>query len=221
MGGGENSVEYEEERALLIESLKRHGISERVLSAMREVPRHLFVPENRRNQAYVDSPLPIGHSQTISAPHMVAIMCDLLDLKEGQKVLEIGAGSGYNAAVMSRLVGNTGMVYSIERIEALADFAQNNLMNAGYNNVKIILDDGSLGYPQEAPFDRICVTASAPDTPQPLVDQLRSGGLMVIPEGDSYQQLFAIKKKADGTVTKEEWGGVIFVPMIGKYGFDV
>ena len=213
-------MEYERERALLIDSLRRYGIGEDVLAAMRKVPRHLFVPANVRDSAYMDTPLPIGHFQTISAPHMVAIMCNLLELREGQKVLEIGAGSGYNAAVMAELVGETGNVYSIERIGELVDFARKNLREAGYNNVEVILDDGSLGYSGEAPYDRICVTAAAPGTPHPLLDQLKAGGSMVIPEGDSYQQLFIIRKHADGSTTKEQWGGVVFVPLIGKYGFN-
>lgn len=213
-------MELEKERALLIESLRQHGICERVLSAMKEVPRHFFVTQSERGRAYVDTPLPIGHSQTISAPHMVAIMCNLLELEEGQRVLEIGAGSGYNAAVMSRLVGDTGIIYSIERIKELVLFAKSNLKKAGYSNVEVILNDGSSGYPQKAPYDRICVTASAPDTPIALVEQLRPGGIMVIPEGDSYQQLFIIRKNKDGTIVKKKWGDVFFVPMIGKYGFN-
>jgi protein-L-isoaspartate(D-aspartate) O-methyltransferase len=212
-------VELEKRRALLIDSLKKYGISEHILSAMKVIPRHFFVPETERGRAYADTPLPIGYSQTISAPHMVAIMCNLLELKEGQKVLEIGAGSGYNAAVMSQLVGDTGIIYSVERIEELVLFASSNLKKAGYSNVKIIQDDGSLGYLPEAPYDRICVTASAPETPRALVDQLKPGGIMVIPEGDSYQQLFVIKKNYDGTFVKKRWGDVFFVPLIGKYGF--
>jgi len=212
-------MEFEEERALLIGSLKKYGISDKVLSAMEEVPRHFFIPQSESGRAYVDTPLPIGNSQTISAPHMVAIMCNLLELEQGQHVLEIGTGSGYNAAVMSRLVGDSGRIYSIERIEELAIFAQKNLKRAGCSNVEVLRDDGSSGYPLKAPYDRICVTASAPETPLALIEQLKTGGIMVIPEGGSYQQLFAIKKNEDGSIVKKKWGDVFFVPLIGKYGF--
>ncbi|WP_319506289.1 protein-L-isoaspartate O-methyltransferase [uncultured Methanolobus sp.] len=214
-------MEYERERALLVKSLKEQRISDKTLNAMRKVPRHLFVPSVHMSQAYVDTPLPIGHAQTISAPHMVAMMCDLLDLQEGQKILEIGTGSGYNAAVMAEIIGEKGKIYSIERLEKLAVFAWENLERAGYTNVEVILGDGSLGYPDHAPYDRICVTASAPDTPEPLIDQLKSGGIMVLPEGEGYQRLYIIRKSMDGEVTKQDWGGVIFVPLIGHHGFKI
>jgi protein-L-isoaspartate(D-aspartate) O-methyltransferase len=214
-------MEYERERALLVKSLKEQRISDKTLNAMRKVPRHLFVPSVHISQAYVDSPLPIGHAQTISAPHMVAMMCDLLDLQEGQKILEIGTGSGYNAAVMAEIIGEKGKIYSIERLEKLAVFAWENLEKAGYSNVEVILGDGSLGHPDHAPYDRICVTASAPDTPKPLIDQLKPGGIMVLPEGEGYQRLYIIRKSMDGDVTKQDWGGVIFVPLIGHHGFKI
>ncbi len=214
-------MEYERERALLVKSLKEQRISDKTLNAMRKVPRHRFVPSVHISQAYVDSPLPIGHAQTISAPHMVAMMCDLLDLQEGQKILEIGTGSGYNAAVMAEIIGEKGKIYSIERLEKLAVFAWENLEKAGYSNVEVILGDGSLGYPDHAPYDRICVTASAPDTPKPLIDQLKPGGIMVLPEGEGYQRLYIIRKSMDGKVTKQDWGGVIFVPLIGHHGFKI
>ncbi|WMW21615.1 protein-L-isoaspartate O-methyltransferase [Methanolobus mangrovi] len=214
-------MEYERKRALLVKSLKEQNISDKTLSAMMKVPRHLFVPSVHMSQAYVDSPLPIGHAQTISAPHMVAMMCDLLELQEGQKVLEIGAGSGYNAAVMAEIIGQKGKIYSIERLEKLAVFAWENLERAGYSNVEVILGDGSLGYPDHAPYDRICVTASAPDTPKPLIEQLKPGGIMVLPEGEGYQRLYIIRKSMDGEVTKQDWGGVIFVPLIGHHGFKI
>ena len=212
-------VELSKERAELVARLKVHGISEKVLRAMLNVPRHLFVPSVHRSSAYVDAPLNIGYGQTISAPHMVAIMCDLLDLQEGHKVLEVGTGSGYNAAVMAELIGNTGMVYSTERITELVRSSKNNLKAAGYSNVEVFLSDGSIGLPEHAPYDRICVTASAPSIPQPLVQQLRSGGKMVIPVGEMFQSLYLVTKEKDGTVVTKEWGGVVFVPLIGKHGF--
>ena len=220
MGRRQNSMEYAKQRARLVSSLKNYGISEKVLDAMRKVPRHLFVPEVHRESSYVDTPLSIGYAQTISAPHMVAIMCKLLELEKGLKVLEIGTGSGYNAAVMAELVGREGKIYTVERIEELVKFARANLEETGYDNVEVILADGTLGYPPEAPYDRISVTASAPDTPRALVDQLRTGGLMAIPEGDIYQHLYLLKKKEDGTVLKRDWGGVSFVPLVGENGFN-
>jgi protein-L-isoaspartate(D-aspartate) O-methyltransferase len=214
-------MEYERERKKLVNSLREYNISEKTLNAMKKVPRHLFVPSVQTANAYVDHPLPIGYAQTISAPHMVAMMCDLLDLQEGFKVLEIGAGSGYNAAVMAEIIGSKGEIYSIERLEKLAVFAQENLKKAGYSNVEIINGDGSLGLPEHAPYDRICVTASAPCTPLPLVEQLKPGGMMVLPEGKTYQRLYLIKKDMDGNITKEDRGGVIFVPLVGNHGFNM
>ncbi len=212
-------VEFAKERAELVARLKVHGISEKVLNSMLNVPRHLFVPAVHISSAYVDTPLNIGYGQTISAPHMVAIMCNLLDLQEGHKVLEIGAGSGYNAAVMAEIIGNTGTVYSTERIPELVKSSKSNLKAAGYRNVKVNLSDGSIGLPEHAPYDRICVTASAPSIPEPLVQQLRSGGRMVIPVGEMFQSLYLVMKKSDGTVVSKEWGGVVFVPLIGRHGF--
>ena len=214
-------MEYERKRALLVKSLKEQRISDKTLNAMRKVPRHLFVPPVHRSQAYDDNPLPIGRAQTISAPHMVAMMCDLLDLQEGHKILEIGSGSGYNAAVMAEIIGKKGKIYSIERLEPLANFARENLKNTGYSNVEVILSDGSLGYPEQAPYDRISVTASAPETPKPLLEQLKPGGIMVLPEGEGYQRLYIIRKSMDGKITKQDWGGVIFVPLIGQHGFKI
>ncbi|MHC1568754.1 MAG: protein-L-isoaspartate O-methyltransferase [Candidatus Syntropharchaeia archaeon] len=210
-------MSFEEEREGMVTSLRFYHISERVLEAMRRVPRHLFVPEDLKSQAYVDKPLPIGSDQTISAPHMVGIMCDLLDLKERQKVLEIGAGSGYHAAVVSELIGKEGHVYTVERLKSLAETAEKNLKEAGYENVTIVVGDGSLGLPEYAPYDRINVTCAAPDVPPPLLDQLKVGGKMVIPIGREYQDLYLIEKRDE--IRKKKECGVMFVPLIGKYGF--
>ncbi|WP_406655810.1 protein-L-isoaspartate O-methyltransferase [Methanolobus sp. ZRKC2] len=212
-------MEYARQRAQLVSSLKNYGISEKILDAIRKVPRHLFVPEVHRGSSYVDTPLSIGYAQTISAPHMVAIMCNLLELEKGLKVLEIGTGSGYNAAVMAEIIGTEGKIYSVERLEPLIRFARANLEEAGYNNIEVIFADGTQGYPEKAPYDRICVTASAPCIPQALVDQLKTGGLMVIPEGDIYQHLYLLKKDDDGSIIKKDCGGVLFVPLIGEDGF--
>jgi len=186
---------------------------------MLRVPRHKFVPEYAQSTAYIDTPLEIGNGQTISAPHMVAIMCELLELSEGNKVLEIGAGSGYNAAVMAELVGKKGRIYTVERIEPLVNFARKNLEKTGYENVTVLLEDGSMGYSKYAPYDRITVTCAAPDIPEPLLEQLKPGGIMVIPVGTHSQELIRVKKDSEGKIHKEREGGVIFVPLIGKYGF--
>ena len=200
----------------LIESLRSY-VSERVVEAVSRVPRELFVPEELRAMAYEDRPLPIGYGQTISAPHMVAIMCDLLDLHEGMKVLEVGGGCGYHAAVMAELVGPSGQVYSVERIPELVEMARRNLESAGYRNVSMILGDGTLGYKEQAPYDRISVAASAPDIPEPLKEQLRPGGRMVIPVGSYSQDLLVVTKNHE--IRVERAMGVIFVPLIGEYGF--
>jgi protein-L-isoaspartate(D-aspartate) O-methyltransferase len=211
-------MEFEAQRDRLIEELRLLNISERVLGAMRRVPRHLFIPESEWKHAYADYPLPIGWGQTISAPHMVAIMCDLLDIGDGMKVLEIGAGSGYHAAVMAVLAGS-GHVYAVEVIEGLAEFARRNLKKAGITNVTVVTGDGSLGLPEYAPYDRINVACAAPDILNTLTDQLMRGGKLVIPVGRNFQELYLVTK-TDG-LKKEAKGGVVFVPLIGEKGFPV
>jgi len=213
----EEERDYEDARRRLIAELARHGVSEPVLAAMLRVKRHLFIPPYLREQAYSDYPLPIGEGQTISAPHMVAMMCDYLDLKRGEQVLEIGAGSGYHAAVIAELIGAEGRVYSIERIAWLADFAQQNLVRAGYRNVSVHQGDGTLGYSEHAPYDKISVTCASPDLPPPLLEQLKAGGKMVIPIGRFQQVLYLVEKK--NGVEKSRKVDVVFVPLVGKYGF--
>lgn len=212
---------FESVRARLIDRLKKRigvdHISEQVLHAMMSVPRHLFVRKGDIAHAYDDYPLPIGYGQTISAPHIVAIMCTLLDVEKGMKILEIGGGSGYHAAVLAELTGPDGMVYSIERIPELAEFARDNLRNAGYPNAAVMTGDGTLGLPEYAPYDRILVACAAPAIPPPLIDQLKRGGKMAIPIGDYMQELYIVHK--NDVISKEKSGGVIFVPLIGKYGF--
>ncbi|HWQ95885.1 MAG TPA: protein-L-isoaspartate O-methyltransferase [Candidatus Methylomirabilis sp.] len=208
---------FEAQSNRLIEGLRHHGISERVLAAMKRVPRHLFVPERERGSAYGDYPLPIGSGQTISAPHMVAIMCDLLDIREGMKVLEIGTGSGYHAAVMAVLAG-TGHIYSIERIESLALSARDSIKKAGIENVTVVVGDGSLGLPAFAPYDRISVAAASPGIPDTLTGQLKKGGKLIIPVGKHFQELYLVTK-TDG-LKKEDKGGVVFVPLVGEKGFS-
>jgi protein-L-isoaspartate(D-aspartate) O-methyltransferase len=210
-------MEFEIQKSRLIEELRQHGISERVLNAMKRVPRHLFVQEKEQRNAYGDYPLPIGWGQTISAPHMVAIMCDLLDIQDGMKVLEIGAGSGYHAAVMA-VLACSGHVYAVERIEELASFARDNLKKAGITNVTIIVEDGSLGLPRFAPYDRISVACAAPEILDTLTDELKVGGKLTIPVGRYFQELYLVTK-TDG-LKKEAKGGVVFVPLVGKKGFS-
>jgi len=210
----------DEKRKRMVERLKDElGISDKVAEAMMKVPRHVFVPYPYDKEAYVDTPLPIGKGQTISAPHMVAIMCDLLDLQEGDKVLEVGAGSGYHAAVVAEIVGKKGKVIAIERFPELAERAKQNLEYLGYDNVIIVVGDGSKGYEPEAPYDKIYVTASAPDVPKPLIEQLKPGGKMVIPIGRYEQYLYVVEKDREGKIHKRVWGPVRFVPLVGEYGF--
>ncbi len=223
-------MDFEEQRRRLVEKLIREGYirSERVAKAMLRVPRELFVPEELRHLAYEDTPLPIGHGQTISAPHMVALMTELADLRPGMKVLEVGTGSGYHAAVLAEVVAPSdeprekwGKVYTIERIPELARRAVENLRRAGYlDRVKVIVGDGSKGYPEAAPYDRIVVTAAAPDIPPPLVEQLKPGGKMVIPLGTRYYQtLYVVEKTRDGKIRARPVTPCLFVPLIGEYGW--
>lgn len=192
-------------------------IGERVLEAMEKVPREQFVPEEVRDFAYEDTPLHIGHGQTISAPSMVAIMCDILDVQPGNKVLDVGTGWGYHAAILSILAGH-GTVYSVERIPELAERARKILAEQGYDNVKVINGDGSSGLPEFAPYDRINVAAAAPELPDELADELAEGGRMVVPVGRYLQELILAVKK-NSKITTYEKGGVAFVPLVGKAGF--
>lgn len=213
---------YEEERHELIERLKRIGYvrSEKVLEAMEKVPRHEFLPPEAREHAYIDSPLHIGLGQTISAPHMVGMMLEVLDLQPGMKVLEIGAGSGYHAALMGELVRPDGKVYTVERLEELGLRAQETLERVGYSDiVEVVIADGSNGLPEHAPYDRITVAAAAPEVPEPLKEQLADGGRLLLPVGDRmFQDLVLIRRKGD-EYTKMDLGEVVFVPLIGEHGY--
>ena len=184
-----------------------------VLNALRRVPRHLFVPEAERRQAYADRPLPIGHDATVSAPTIVALMTELLDVRPGDRVLEIGTGSGYQAAVLAELARE---VYSIEIVEPLATAAAARLAGLGYRNVTVRAGDGYGGWPEQAPFDRIIVTAAAREVPQPLLDQLRPGGRMVIPLGrsDENERLVLIEKDRRGRIGRRTILPVRFVPLV-------
>lgn len=218
-----------QDRERLIESLKARGylVTTKVEAALRTVPREEFVHPDSRGYAYRDTPLSIKHGQTISAPHMCVIMCEGLNLDIGMKVLEIGAGSGYHAALCAEIIApagstNPGHVYTIEIVEDLIEFARKNLERSGYaDRVTLIHGDGGLGLEQLAPFDRIFVAAAAPSIPQPLLDQLAPGGIMLIPVGSPglYQELMLVLKSNEGDITKKRWGGVAFVPLTGKYGY--
>ena len=221
---------FEEKRRRLVESLTNRKIltNPKVVRAMLIVPRHKFVPEEAVSSAYIDSPLSIGQGQTISAPHMNAMMCEYLELKEGEKVLEVGTGSGYHAALCAELVApksseSKGHVYTIERLKQLAEGAKRSLKDTGYENiVTVIHGDGTLGYPEAAPYDKILVTAASPSKiPQPLKEQLKNGGVLCVPAGSKNfaQNLYIIKKRGEKFETKRV-SGVRFVPLIGKYGFD-
>jgi protein-L-isoaspartate(D-aspartate) O-methyltransferase len=192
----------------------RAAFSDRVMAAMGKVERHRFVPAAVANQAYRDSPLPIGNGQTISQPYIVALSTDLIDPKPDHVVLEVGTGSGYQAAVLAELVKN---VYSIEIVEALGREAAQRLANLGYRNVEVRIGDGYKGWPEKAPFDAIIVTAAAPLVPAPLVEQLKPGGRMVIPvdAGMLHQNLLLVEKQADGTTSSRIVLRVRFVPLTG------
>lgn len=213
----DKGIAWEERREELIRILRYESISDRVLDAFRKVPRQEFVPEDVREFAYYDTPLPIGKDQTISAPSMVAVMCEILDIHEGMKVLEIGTGLGYHAAIMA-VLARPGKVYTVERIPELGLEAREILKRLGFDNVEVVISDGSKGLPQYAPYDRISVAAAAPKVPQPLVDQLNDPGKMVIPVGKYIQDLFLIEKNKGKMATTSK-GGVAFVPLVGKFGF--
>jgi len=204
-----------QQRHRLVAGIEAEGVRDaRVLDAMRAVPRERFIPEHARDAAYGDHPLPIGHGQTISQPYIVALMTELLRPQPHHRVLEIGTGSGYQAAVLSGLVER---VYTIEIVAPLADRARSVLAELGYDNVEVRTGDGYGGWPEEAPFDGIIVTAAPDRVPQALVDQLAPGGRMVVPVGPVYavQSLVVIEKSEDGRVSRREVAAVRFVPMTG------
>jgi protein-L-isoaspartate(D-aspartate) O-methyltransferase len=189
----------------------------RVLAAMRDVPRHLFIPPPYDRAAYEDSPLPIGNGQTISQPYIVALMTELLKPEPDDNVLEIGTGCGYQSAILSHLVKK---VTSVERIPAVADLARSNLKALGYSNIEIITTDGTLGYPENAPYDGIIITAATPSVPKPLMDQLAENGRLVAPVGGRDVQELVVLSNHKGVISHESHGGVRFVPLIGEHGWE-
>lgn len=215
----------------LIDNLTKQGIlrSPKVIRALQSIPRARFLSEESRAYSASDTPLPIGQGQTISAPHMVAIMNEALQLQTGQKILEVGAGSGWHAVTIAEIVApkesprsEWGHVYTVEINQTLAELARKNVMNSGYGDrISLIFGDGSKGYAQKAPYDRIVVAAASPEIPRPLLKQLKPEGIMLIPVGNAslFQTLLKVTKEADGKLKETSLGGVAFVPLIGEYGF--
>lgn len=212
MMGGTDNYAISREKMVEKQIVKRGITDEKVISAMAKVPREEFVPLEYKPHAYIDSPLPIGYDQTISQPFIVALMTYLIDLKGGEKVLEIGTGSGYGAAVLAEI---SKEVYTIEIIEGLADSAKERLAKLGYDNIKVKCGDGFFGWEEYAPYDAIVVTCAPGYIPQPLVDQLKAGGKMVIPVGDYFQELILVTKTDEG-IKEESIIPVRFVPMKGE-----
>lgn len=211
------SHEFAYQRDRMVRLVEERGVrDERVLKAMREIPRHLFVPAHMNAQAYSDRALPIGANQTISQPYVAARMSELLKVEPGHSVLEIGTGSGYQTAILSKLARR---VFSLERISDLAHNAIDRLRRLGLDNVKIQTFDGTVGWSDMAPFDRILVTAGAPKAPEPLLDQLRPGGRLLIPEGGRDQQKLVVYRKLRQGVRRTEGESVIFVPLVGRHGW--
>ncbi len=209
---------YAELRYEMVEhQIRARGISgPRVLAAMRKIPRHLFVPPAYERAAYQDNPLPIGEGQTISQPYIVAVMTELLELQPGDRVLEVGTGSGYQAAILAELAAR---VISVERLPAVAENARRNFERSGTTNVEVVVGDGTKGYPAEAPYDGIIITAATPSIPEPLIDQMAEGGRLVAPVGPrDFQDLVRLVKR-EGRVERTGFGGVCFVPLIGEHGW--
>lgn len=217
--GGEEEVYRAARQRMVKEDIQRRGIDDkRVLQAMLKVKRHLFVPENFRHMAYADRPLPIGEGQTISQPYIVALMTYHLHLKPEDTVLEIGTGSGYQAAVLAELAK---AVYSIEIIEELARASQERLQVLGYTNVWVKGGDGFYGWKEHAPYDAIIITCAAPTIPEHLVEQLREGGRMILPlGGEPFHQSLTVLSKKEGKIEKQPITGVVFVPMTGEIEED-
>lgn len=212
-----DDMDYQKARERMVErQIARRGIdSSRVLEAFRSVPRHRFVPENKREFAYSDGPLPIGKGQTISQPYIVAYMTDALELQGEERVLEIGTGSGYQAAILGELAAE---VYTVERHPDLAKTASRRLQDMGYENIHVIQGDGTEGLPEHAPFQGVMVTAAAPEVPSPLLDQLDEGGRLIMPVGSRGGQVLKLYRRREGDISVEALSPVAFVPLIGEHG---
>lgn len=211
-------IDFDAARKRMVEEqITQRGItSQRVLQAFLEVPRHIFLPDAQSPQAYQDSPLPIGKGQTISQPYIVAYMTQELHLKGDEKVLEIGTGSGYQAAILGKLARE---VHSVERHKSLSKTASELLQKLGYENIQVHLGDGTVGLLKEAPFQAIVVTAAGPDVPAPLLDQLDEGGRLVMPVGGRFGQMLHLYQREGNSFTRNELTPVAFVPLIGQHGW--
>jgi protein-L-isoaspartate(D-aspartate) O-methyltransferase len=210
----EKTAFAQERERMVVRQIARRGVKNpTVLTAFRKTPRHLFVPDEHRKQAYNDWPLPIGYGQTISQPYIVALMTQHADIQPEEKVLEIGTGSGYQTAILANLAKE---VYTIEIVDHLCERARSDLRRAGYQNVHVRCGDGYVGWPGQAPFDAVIVTAAPPKIPQPLIDQLKPGGRLIAPVGASDQQLVELRKDERGQITERVIEYVRFVPMTGK-----
>ena len=206
-----------ERKRMVKEQIVARGIKDkRVIEAMEKIPRHQFIDKTYYHQAYNDYPLPIGQSQTISQPYMVAAMTEILELKGAENVLEVGTGSGYQTAVLALL---SSKVYSIERISALTKKARSTLEYLGFRNINLMVGDGSLGWHDYAPYDGILVTAGSPEIPNALLEQLAENGRLVIPVGDEFSQVLNLVKKHKGRIYRKEYFGCTFVPLVGKEGW--
>lgn len=198
------------------EQIASRGIEhKRLLDAFYKIERHKFVPAGLINSAYADFPVPIGEGQTISQPYIVAVMTDCLDLTGVERVLEIGTGSGYQTAILAELAKE---IYSIERFEALSKRAQSLLNGLGYKNIRMKVGDGTLGWPEEAPFERIIITAASAKVPQPLIEQLKDGGKLILPLGETYSQALTLVEKKNNELEYKNICSCVFVPLVGKYG---
>jgi protein-L-isoaspartate(D-aspartate) O-methyltransferase len=216
-GQGESGNDFDRQREMMVDrQIKARGVKDQdVLDAMLKVKRHRFVPEEYIDQAYEDHPLPVGEGQTISQPYIVAVMTEMLELDRNSRILEIGTGSGYQAAVLAEICDS---VYSIEIFESLANRAKNTLQSLNYNNVFIKTGDGYKGWPEHSPFDAIIVTCAPTHIPQPLKDQLAEGGRMIIPVGEYYSQDLILLEKKNGKLKEKNVLPVRFVPMIDDNG---
>lgn len=208
-----------QKRISMVSMLELEGIKNReVLKAMEKVERHEFVPKGMEGEAYLNIPLPVGFEQTISQPYTVAFMLEELELEKGQKVLEIGTASGYNACLIAEITGKKGKVYTVEIIPELVKFARENIKKAGMKNITVIEGDGSMGYEKAKPYDRIIVTAAMPKIPEPLIKQLKTGGILVGPVGSHESQNMVKLEKTRKGITKKDLGMFTFVPLRGRYG---
>ena len=210
-------IDYAVLRKIMVEEqlIPREIKDPKVLEVFNKVERHKFVPEELRANAYADFPIPIGEGQTISQPYIVALMTECLGLKGEEKVLEIGTGSGYQTAILAKLAKE---VCTMERFAGLAEGANKAFEESGYQNIRIKVGDGTLGWPEEAPFDRIIITAASPRIPLPLTEQLKDGGRMVLPLGDTFTQVLTLVEKKAGKLESTPVCGCVFVPLVGKYG---